>query len=137
MTMSQKTMMLITSTWGENKTFRLIPIENNCPFVEAIYDPEGGVLVLISNVKKQSLHMLAKLDEQGDPVKLKKPRANFKPYPEERKTIETFQEYYVAEKSEIKEIINMFAINADSFDYSSTLAGVVKPEEKKLQLIQP
>jgi hypothetical protein len=135
--MSQKTMMLITSTWGENKTFRLIPIENNCPFVEAIYDPEGGVLVLISNVKKQSLHMLAKLDEQGDPVKLKKPRANFKPYPEERKTIETFQEYYVAEKSEIKEIINMFAINADSFDYSSTLAGVVKPEEKKLQLIQP
>lgn len=135
--MSQKSMMLITSTWGENKTFRLIPIENNCPFVEAIYDPEGGVLVLISNVKKQSLHMLAKLDEQGDPVKLKKPRVNLKPYPEERKTIETFQEYYVAEKSEIKDIINMFAINAESFDYSSTLAGVVKPEEKKLQLIQP
>ncbi len=135
--MSQKSMMLITSTWGESKTFRLIPIENNCPFVEAIYDPEGGVLVLISNVKKQSLHMLAKLDEQGDTVKLKKPRANFKPYPEERKTIETFQEYYVAEKSEIKDIINMFAINAESFDYSTTLAGVVKPEEKKLQLIQP
>jgi len=130
-------MMLISSKWGEADSFRLIPIENNCPFVEAIYDPDTRVLVLISNVKKQSLHMLAKLDEQGDPVKLKKPRANFKPFPEERKTIETFQEYYITEKSEIENIINMFATNAETFNYSTFLSGIVKPEEKKLQLIQP
>jgi len=135
--MSQKSMMLISSKWGEADSFRLIPIENNCPFVEAIYDPDTRVLVLISNVKKQSLHMLAKLDEQGDPVKLKKPRANFKPFPEERKTIETFQEYYITEKSEIENIINMFATNAETFNYSTFLSGIVKPEEKKLQLIQP
>lgn len=128
-------MMLITSTWGEHKSFRLMPIETNCPFIEGIYDPSSKALVMISDKKKESYHMLAKLDEQGDPQKLKRPRQSHKPYPEERKVLETYQEHYISEKREIEEVISMFAVNADSFDYKTILAGIITPEGKKLELI--
>lgn len=125
--------MLITSEWGHGKTFRLMPIESNCPYVEGIYDTEGKVLVLISKIKKQSLHMLGKLDEQGDPVKLKRPRANGKPFAEERKAMDTFQEYYITEKNEIEEMVKRLAVNADTFDYAKYFeASIPTPERPSI-----
>ncbi len=47
-------MMIISSIWGMNKTFRLLPVDEACPYVESIYDPESKVLVVISKLKKQS-----------------------------------------------------------------------------------
>jgi hypothetical protein len=136
--MSQsQSMMLITSSWGEKKTFRLMPIDLNCPFTEGIYDPDGKVLVMISKDKKESFHMLAKLDEQGDPLKLKRPRANMKPFPEERKALETYQEHYISETKEIEQVISMFAVNKEDYDYKSIMAGLVTPEVPKLNLVQP
>jgi hypothetical protein len=44
-------------------------------------------------------------------------RSNGKDYAEERKTLETYYEYYVEKADEVENLINMFAINADSFDY--------------------
>lgn len=131
-------MMLITSEWGSGKTFRLIPIETNCPFIEGIYDTEGKVLVLISKIKKQTFHMLAKLDDKGDAQKLKAPRTNGKPFPEERKIIDTFQEYYIAEKTEIEETVKMFGVNAETFEYKKYLdSDILVPEAPKLNLIKP
>lgn len=137
--MSKKSMMLITSQWGENKSFRLMPIEPNCVFVEGIYDPSQKVLAMITKEVKQSLHMLAKLDEQGDAQKLKKPRTNGKPYPEERKTLETYQEFYISEPKEIETIIEMLASNSDTYDYKTLMnAGPITiPEQPKVSLIMP
>lgn len=81
--------------------------------------------------------MLAKLDEQGDPLKLKRPRANMKPFPEERKALETYQEHYISETKEIEQVISMFAVNKEDYDYKSIMAGLVTPEAPKLNLIQP
>ena len=113
-----KSMMLVTSTWGSKKTFKLIPVTLECPYNEAIFDADNKVLAVISIEKKESLHMLAKLNEFGDPQTMKiGKRSNGKDYAEERKTLETFYEYYVENINEVENFINIFAINADSFDY--------------------
>lgn len=114
-----KSMMLVTGSWGNNKTFKMIPVTPECPFNEAIFDRDSKVLALIGKEKKQSLHMVAKLDDNGDVKTLKLGRrAGGKEYAEERKTLETYYEYYVENPDEIKNIINLFAVNADSFDYT-------------------
>lgn len=114
-----KSMVLVTGSWGNNKTFKMIPVTPECPYNEAIFDRDSKVLALIGKEKKQSMHMVAKLDDNGDVKTLKiGRRAGGKEYAEERKTLETYYEYYIENPDEIKEIINMFAINADTFDYT-------------------
>lgn len=118
-------MLLITSTWGEGKTFKLIPVTNDCPFNEAIYDPQAKVLAVIGKTKKESFHMLPKLTELGDPQTLKiGKRSNGKDYAEERKTIETFYEYYIEDATEIENFVSAFATNADSYDYKQYMTAV-------------
>lgn len=113
--MSEKTMMLVEATWQDKKTFRLIPISESCPYVEIIFDPETKVFVVISKIRKTSLHMLPKLDEYGQPV------TGNKGMKQERHKIEVFQEFYVEDQAAIEELIKMFAVNA-KFDYKKFMA---------------
>jgi hypothetical protein len=115
--MSDTTMMLVQATWNEQQTFRMIPIAESCPYVECIFDPSTKVFVIISKIVKTTLHMLPKLDENGDPSPLKNKRANGRMVKEERKTIETFQEFYIEDNSAMEDLIKLFAINAGKFDY--------------------
>ena len=87
--MSEKTMMLVESTWQDTKTFKMIPISNYCPYVQCIFDPSSKVFVIISKVTKTSLHMLPKLDEYCKAV------SGNKVAKQERRSIDTFQEYYI------------------------------------------
>ena len=108
--MSEKTMMLVESTWQDTKTFKMIPISNDCPYVECIFDPSSKVFVIISKMTKTSLHMLPKLDEYGKAI------SGNKGAKQERRSIDTFQEYYIEDVKTIKEITDHFAINAKKFD---------------------
>jgi hypothetical protein len=54
---------------------------------------------------------MPKLDDNGDVVLRKVKTDGAKPYKEERRTVETFQEYYISDLSQISEFIEMFAIN--------------------------
>ena len=119
--MSEKTMILVKSTWNDKQTFRTIPVSENCPYVECIWDPEQKVFVVISKIAKTTLHMLPKLDDNGDPAPLKVQRPNGRRVKEERKTIETFQEYYVEDRDAIKYIVENMCANAEGFDYSQFL----------------
>lgn len=110
-------MLLIQSDWNEDKTFKMIPLTNDCPYIEVIYDPSSKVLVMISRVSMTKLHMLPKLDDNGDPAPLKVPRKNGRSVKEERKTIETFQEFYIDNVDAIDALIDIFAVNKDKFDY--------------------
>jgi len=55
-------MLLITSSWKDGKTFKMIPTTKDCPFVECIYDQQVQVLAVIGSSKKDTFHMLTKLD---------------------------------------------------------------------------
>lgn len=123
-TLLPPTMMLISSTWGNNnsKTFKLIPVASLSPYNECIFDSESKVLAVISKEKKESFHMLPKLNEMGDIQALKiGRRPNGKDFAEERKALDTYYEYYIEDKNEIVEFINRLAINADTFDYQTYL----------------
>jgi hypothetical protein len=120
-------MMLISSVWNDRDTFRMIPVNQNCPYIEAIYDRQFNALAIVSKLKKTNMHMLPKLDEQGDPIKVKTPRASGKPYKEERRAVDTYQEFYVINKEEIESIVKKFAINADSFDYAKFMVEEKEP----------
>ncbi len=108
-------MMLVESTWQDTKTFKMIPVSNDCPYVECIYDPSSKVLVLIGKTTKTSLHMLPKLDEYGKAV------SGNRGAKQERRSIDTFQEYYIEEEKDIKELVKMFAVNASKFDVAKFL----------------
>ena len=114
--MSEKSMMLVQSSWQESQTFRMIPITENCPYVECIFDPSTKVFVIISKTTKQSLHMLPKLDEYGQMI------TGTKGTKQDRHKIEVFQEFYIEDETAIKEIIEHFAINVKKFDYKSFMA---------------
>lgn len=107
----QKTMMLINSIWNEQPTFKLMPISNDSPYVECIYDPESNVFVVISKTKKTTLHMLPELDSYGVRV------TGTKGAKQSRHKMEVFQEYYISDKDDIVDIIEKFADNSNTFDY--------------------
>jgi len=94
----------------------MIPIAESCPYVECIFDPGTKVFVIISKTTKQSLHMLPKLDEYGQMV------TGTKGTKQERHKIEVFQEFYIEDAVAIKELIDLFAVNADTFDYASFMS---------------
>ena len=69
--------------------------------------------------------MLPKLDENGEPVRLKVPNnTTGKTVKEQRVLVETFGEHYIADKSDIEAFILLFAINASSFDYKQYMVDV-------------
>ncbi len=50
---------------------KLIPVSKDCPYVEAIIDPGSKILAVISTIAKETCHMIDKLDDNGDPQKMK------------------------------------------------------------------
>lgn len=121
----ENTMTLISSEWNGHSTFRMIPVSNDAPYVECIYDLTSGLFVIIGKVTKTSLHMLPKLDENGDPMGTQAMRANGRNVKEERISSETFQEYYLDDKTDIKSLVNYLGINSKDFDFQTTLDKAV------------
>ena len=130
-------MMLISSVFRNVKSFSLMPVNDDCPYVEAMFDPSSGIIAVITKIRKQSFHMMPRLDDSGEPQRLKAPnKETGKVHKEQRMAIETFSEVYIVDKEEIKNFIGLFAINAASFDYDQFLNVDVK-ETKKSSLILP
>lgn len=118
--MSEKSMMLVQSSWQESQTFRMIPITESCPYAECIFDPGTKVFVIISKTTKHTLHMLPKLDEYGQVI------TGAKGTKQDRHKIEVFQEFYIEDVTAITEIVEHFAINAKKFDYKSFMTDSEK-----------
>ena len=120
-------MMLVNSTFRNAKSFTLIPVSMDSPYTEAMFDPASGILAVISKVMKQSYHMVPKLNDDGEPIRLKSPNQQTgKTVKEERRLVDTFSEFYLTDKADIDTFIHMFAVNAESFDYAKYTAVDVK-----------
>jgi len=130
-------MMLVNSAFRNVKSFTLIPVSLDSPYTEAMYDPASGILAVISKVMKQSYHMVPKLDDNGDPMRLKVPnKQTGKTVKEQRVSMDTFSEFYLTDKKDIETFIHMFAVNANEFDYSEFMQTDVK-ETKTSNIIMP
>jgi hypothetical protein len=130
-------MMLITSSFRGVKNFNLISVTEDCPYVEAMFDPASSILVVISKNMKETFTMLPRLDESGQPQKLRSPNKEAgKTVKEQRVAINTFSEFYITEKEEIENFLELFAVNASSFDYKKYMEVDVN-ETKTSKLILP
>ena len=130
-------MMLVSTSFRNAKSFTMIPVSNDSPYTEAMFDPASGILAVISKVMKQSYHMVPKLDDNGDPQRLKTPNQQTgKTVKEERRLVDTFSEFYLNDKADIETFIHMFAVNASEFDYTQFMNVDVK-ETKTSNLILP
>ena len=113
-----KNMMLVNSSFRGAKSFNLIPVSKDAPYIEAMFDPSSGILACIGVNSKQSFHMVPRLNDEGQPMRLKVPnKTTGKTVKEQRVSQQTYSEYYIGEKNDLDNFINIFAINADTFDY--------------------
>ena len=129
-------MMLVNSSFRNAKSFTLIPVSNDSPYVEAMFDPTSSILAVISKVMKQSYHMVPRLDDNGEPQRLKNPNSQTgKTVKEERRLVDTFSEFYLSDRKDIETFIHMFAVNASSFDLEEFFVDL--QETKVSNLILP
>ncbi len=130
-------MMLVNSVFRGARSFSLVPVSLDSPYIEAMFDPTSSILAVISKERKESFHMMPRLDESGQPQKLKVPNnTTGKTVKEQRVTLNTFQEYYINDRSDIETFIELFAINASSFGYKEFLDVDVQ-ETKISNIIMP
>lgn len=128
-------MMLVNSTFRNAKSFTLIPVSLDSPYTEAMFDPASGILAVISKVMKQSYHMVPKLDDDGQPMRLKAPnKQTGKTHKEERRLVDTFSEFYLSDRADIETFIHMFAINAEHFKVDEFFVDLKKTEPSKIIL---
>ena len=134
-----KSMLLITSAWNGQHSFKLIPISKECAFSEGIFDPEYKTLAMLSWDSKETLRIIPARDENGDVAKTKAPRENGKRFKEKQVTLNLPSEFHMTEKEEIIKLIDMIAINAADYDYKKFLTAttIIVPETPKIEIIQP
>lgn len=62
---------------GEShKSFTLVPISSEAPFIQGMYDPSTNALVLLSPHKRQHFDMITQFDQKGLPKIFKGPDGN-------------------------------------------------------------
>ena len=128
-------MMLVKSVFRNVNSFTLIPVSLDSPYTEAMFDPASGILAVISKVMKQSYHMVPKLDDNGQPIRLKTPNQQTgKTVKEERRLVDTFSEFYLSDRSDIETFIHMFAVNAEWFNIEEFFVDLQKTEPSKIIL---
>jgi len=126
--MSAKTMLIFTSEWQGVPTFRLMPIDSSCPYLEMIFMPQYQGLGVIHKHVKTMLKMIERLNDDGAIVKIKGTN-NPK---QERQKVPVEYEYFLPRTSEIIDLIEMFAVNAEEFDYQQYFAKIEMVPEDQL-----
>jgi len=113
----EPSMMLTTSAWAKISSFSLMPITNDCPFVECLYNPMAKTLAIIGKTKKDTFHMVPRLDDNGSPQEIKGGTER----KQQRVSQESYTEYYITEREEVENFIKKFAVNHAEFDYKKSL----------------
>lgn len=114
-------MILVTTSWKGNKSFKMIPTTLDCPYNEVIFDGKSRVLAIVSKEHKNNFHMMPVLDGYGV-VKTDVPRnlqAQGKIHREERIVLDTYYEYFIEDKDEMINFIDSMADNSETYDYKS------------------
>lgn len=126
-------MRLFRTYWGHEETFKLMPVTLDCPYMEVLYHPSAQMLVVFSKTMKQNYEMLPKLDDDGEMLPTKKKKRNGLAFKEERRLLEVPQEFYMIDRKQQEEFIELFATNAKDFDYKAVLDIKPKTDSAILQ----
>jgi hypothetical protein len=141
--MSKKTieygnnMMLIRSYDGQDDTFKMMAINNDCPYLEVMYHTQMGIMIVVSKCSYEKPQRVPVLDSNGDVEMRKKPVKDRPAYKEKRIMIQAQQEHQIITKEEQVAFIKQFAINEDSFEYNKFLRADDSPNPNLTVLGKP
>lgn len=94
-------------------SFSGIPMDDKCPFVELMFDPETKTLGVITKHKKPMFQLIPKIDNLGLPKRNTARNSSEYPYHQERQVMDSFHEQYVRTPEEIDAFLKMYACNND------------------------
>jgi len=114
-------MKLIRSYDGQDDTFKMMAINNDCPYLEVMYHTQLGVLIVVSKASYEKPQRIPMLDSNGDVEMRKKVLQDRPAYKEKRIMIQAQQEYQIVTKEEQVAFIKEFAINEKEFEYNKFL----------------
>jgi len=98
---------------GHVDNFIGIPLNENSPFVEVVFDPEKKILGLISKIRKPQYQFIAKLDGNGFPKPINNPKlaeATGRKFVQERVLTEVYHEYYLIDKKDIETFLKIHVV---------------------------
>ena len=132
----EKSMLLVSSHREGVPTFRMMPLTNDCPYLEAVYIPQVKAIVVFLKHAIEGLHMVPKIDDSGDMIqRIKGGAKDQSPYKQERKLLKVSHECYIYNPPEIENFIKIFAHNSE-FDYKQFMtepkATIIEPEKSKI-----
>lgn len=126
-------MLAYATDWYGSKTFRLMPLTNDCPFNEAIYDPNTKVLAIIGKTQVEKPVMLPKLNDKGETILVKGSNPAQPRYVEERRILNTFTEYYMDVAEDVMDFVTRHVVNPEhpSIIAAMTVTAEQEPEQSK------
>lgn len=133
-------MLLITTFWQDYETFKLMPITDDCPFIEVIYERHTEMMIVLNKHFKDNFHMVPKLTDTGDAEHMKPnqpQRNNGKGFKEKREKLQTYTEYFMIDKDEQAAFIAMFAVNHEEFDFEKFRTPPAEQGAPMMQVEKP
>lgn len=126
-------MLAYATDWYGSKTFRLMPLTTDCPFNEAIYDPNTKVLAIIGKTQVEKPVMLPKLNDKGETILVKGSNPAQPRYVEERRILNTFTEYYMDVAVDVMDFITRHVVNPEhpSIIAALTVTAEEEPQQSK------
>ena len=105
-------MLIVSSTWGDKKSFQLIPVEESCPYVDVIFDPSTGILGVVNKQHKPKMQLVARMDDNGDPIPRKgRVVAGQDKHQVQRLMFDAFYEYTLDNADDIRTFVELHARN--------------------------
>lgn len=88
-------MRIYKTDFDGKTTFRLIPMSKSCPFIDIIYNINEEILIIISKDKKENPILLPANNNEKEII------------------MDTYYEYYIEDKDDIKKFVESVAINPE------------------------
>ena len=110
-------MKLVHNFFQGIPSFSMMPILNECPYIEVLYNPKGKILVAIGKTKKDSFHFVPRISDDGDKIRRKNKGPKGEEFKMQRVQQESYTEYYITHPDDVKDFITTFGLNHKDFDY--------------------
>lgn len=126
----KNSMIIYLSEYDKGKkTFKLMPITDECPFIHATYLPDEKILSIFSREYKERPIMLPKYNDKGIPVTVN--TSNGMKIAEERRMIDMYYEYALTEPEDILEFIYILSTQASNKRYSDFINELISNNSEK------
>lgn len=110
-------MMLIREMYNNEPSFKMIPLSNDCPYLEAAFDSQARQLVIRHRDKLSVFQMFERLDDNGHPIPIqgKKIPEGSNPHKLQRIQFDGNVTYKISHVDDITLFMTRFLVQEDQY----------------------